>query len=147
MVCRSWRMLPGQFCDLSHSIGPRRDRLDVGAIGLVGQPQEVIGQPRDVAAAVAQRRQVDVDQVQAIQQVFAELAALHHLVQRAVRRRDHAHVDGARPARAEHFERAVLQHAQQLDLRRRIELADLVEEDRSAVGESRSVRAGPAARR
>ena len=53
--------------------------------------------------------------------------------QRPVGRRDDAHVDFAALARAEHLEGAVLQHAQHLDLRRRIEIADLVEEDRAAV--------------
>ena len=48
--------------------------------------------------------------------------------------RDDPDVHGPLLARAEHLEGPVLQHAQHLDLRRRIEVANLVEEDRSAVG-------------
>ena len=40
-----------------------------------------------------------------------------------------------RPLRAERLELALLQHAQQLGLQRRRDLADLVEEDRAAVGQ------------
>ena len=51
-----------------------------------------------------------------------------------VRRRHDAHVDldAARPA--EPLEPPLLQHAQQLDLRRRRDVTDLVEEQRAAVG-------------
>ena len=97
MVCRSWRMLPGQFCVCSHSmrrgaeIARRRaDRPRPHSL------QEVAGQQRDVVAPLAQRRQVECDQVEPVEQVLAELAALTISCERAVRRRDHAHVDGAR---------------------------------------------------
>ena len=47
----------------------------------------------------------------------------------------HAHVDFLLGAAAEPAELPLLQHAQQLDLRRRRHLGDLVEEQRAAVGE------------
>jgi len=50
-------------------------------------------------------------------------AACHQLRELAVGRGDDAHVHAAREARAEHLVAAVLQHAQQLDLRLRLELA------------------------
>ena len=52
----------------------------------------------------------------------------------AIGGRHDAHVHGPALARAQHLEGPVLQHAQQLHLRRRIEVADLVEEDRAAAG-------------
>ena len=45
-----------------------------------------------------------------------------------------AHVDLDRLVAADALERALLQDAQELDLRRRRDLADLVEEERAAVG-------------
>ncbi len=75
---------------------------------------------------------MDGDQVDAIEQVFAKLVARDHLVQRPVRRGDHADIDVAADARSQHFEGAVLQDAQHLDLRGWIEVADLVEKDRPA---------------
>ena len=50
------------------------------------------GQQRNVLAAIAQRRQMDLDRVQAEQQILAEAARGHLLVQVGVGRRDHAHV-------------------------------------------------------
>jgi hypothetical protein len=47
----------------------------------------------------------------------------------------HAHVDFLLGAAAEAAELALLQHAQQLDLRRRRHLGDLVEEQRAAIGQ------------
>ena len=96
------------------------------------------------SGALAQRRHVDGDQVDAVEQVLAELAALDQLGQVAVGGRDDAHVHRAGLARAEHLVGAVLQHAQQLHLRAGVEFADLVEEDRAAVRPSRS---GPCDRR
>src|SRR5262249_61392787 len=52
----------------------------------------------------------------------------------AVGRTDDPHVDRDVVAAAHARELAVLEHVQQLGLERRVELADLVEEDRAAVG-------------
>jgi hypothetical protein len=51
-----------------------------------------------------------------------------------VRRRDHAHVDRDRLRRADGPHLALLQDAQQLDLQRHRHVADLVEQQRAAVG-------------
>ena len=57
------------------------------------------------------------------------------LLEIAVRRGDDAHVDLDRLAAADPLELALLQDAQQLDLHVQRELADLVEEQRAAVGQ------------
>ena len=75
------------------------------------------------------------EHVQPVVQVLAQLALLHRLERVDVGRGDDAHVDRLLVAAAEAAERALLQHAQQLDLRRRRHLGDLVEEQRAAVGE------------
>ena len=56
------------------------------------------------------------------------------LAQVGVGRGQHAHVHAPRLARAQALELAALQHAQQLHLAGRREVADLVEEQRAAVG-------------
>ena len=90
---------------------------------------------RDVVLALAQRRQLDRDDVQAVEEILAELALLHHLPQIDVGRGDDAHVDLDRLHAAEPHELALLDHAQQLGLRLERDVADLVEEDAALVGE------------
>src|SRR5690606_19235084 len=84
--------------------------------------------------AVAQRRQVDADDVQAIEQVLAEVAARHLLLEIDVGRGDDANIDLDSGGITDALELALLEHAQELDLQLRLHRADLVEEDRSAVG-------------
>jgi hypothetical protein len=71
---------------------------------------------RDVARALAQRRQHDREHVQPVVEVLAERAVGDLLLEIAVRRRHDAHVDLDRLGAADPFELALLQHAQQLDL-------------------------------
>ena len=68
-------------------------------------------------------------------------------LQIAVRRRDHAHVDLERPRAADALELLLLQHAQQLRLHLERQLADLVEEQRAAVGELEAADAAARSRR
>ncbi len=65
---------------------------------------------------------------------FPERPLARRLRQVAVRGHDDAHVDGARLRRTHGPHRPVLQHVQQLRLQRRRHLADLVEEQRAAMG-------------
>ena len=73
------------------------------------------------------------DDVEAEAQVGAEAAGSDFLVEPAVGGRDDARVDAARHVLADPADFAFLQHAQQLGLRARRELADLVEKQRAAV--------------
>ena len=85
-----------------------------------------------------------MDDVQPVEEVLAELPLRDHLAQVAVRRRDHAHVDGAHGAvGADLLQLAGLEEAQQQPLHAERHLADFVEEDR-ALG--RPSRACPACR-
>ncbi len=85
------------------------------------------------ADARAQRRNGDRKDVEAVEQVLAEPAALDQFDQVLVGRRDQADVDLDRTAGADRVDLAVLQRAQQLHLRVQRQLADLVEEQRAAV--------------
>ena len=97
-----------------------------------------------------ERRHVDRHDVQAVEQVLAEPAVLHHLSEVAVGRGDDAHVDLNRARSAEPFELLFLEHAQDLRLRALAHVADFVEEQRAAVGlleaaDAHAVRAGEGA--
>jgi hypothetical protein len=91
--------------------------------------QDASRQHRNVLAPIAKRRQVDVEHVQPVEQVGAELLAGHGFGQIPVRRRDHADVrlHGARAAKA--HELAFLEHAQELRLRGSCHLGDFVEKE------------------
>jgi hypothetical protein len=108
-----------------------RDRL---AIALRVQAQEMGCEQRDVLAPLAQRGHVDLDRVEAEQQVLTEPPVRHLLPQVGVRGRKDAHVGAARARRADALELAGLEHAQQLRLQVERHVRDLVEEERAAVG-------------
>ena len=83
-------------------------------------------------APLAERRNVDVEHVQPIVEVGAELAPCHRIVQVPVGRRDHAHVGPHRARAAQAHELALLQHAQELRLRGGRHLGDFVEKQHAA---------------
>src|SRR5208282_3673052 len=72
--------------------------------------------------------------VQTIIEIVAELPLGDHPLEIAVRRADDAHIDLQRLAAAEPLDDLVLEEAQQLGLHAHRNVADLVEEHRSAVG-------------
>ena len=83
-------------------------------------------QQRNVFFALAQRRQVDGDDVQAVIQVFAELALAHGLPQIDVGGGDDAHIHLHLLHAAQVHELAVLQDAQNLGLRLQVHGADFI---------------------
>ena len=86
-----------------------------------------------VVAALAQRRHVQLDDLEPVVEVLAEGAARDAVGEVAVGGRDDAHVDPPVLVLADAPDLPLLQHAQQLDLHARRDLADLVEEQRAAV--------------
>ena len=135
MTFSSSRTLPGQSYAISRSIAVgREDQARLAAL-LAELVEEVLHEQRDVVLALAQRRQLHGDDVQAVEQVLAEPALLHHVAQVDVGRGDDAHVHLDRLDAAEPHELALLNHAQQLGLRVERDVADLVEEDRALVGQ------------
>ena len=97
--------------------------------------EEMLGEQRNVFAAGAQRRQVDGDDVEAVEKIFAEAAIAHGLAQIDVGGGEDAHIHLNLLNAAEVHEAAVLQHAQNLGLRVHAHGGDLVEEERAAVGD------------
>ena len=84
---------------------------------------------------MAQGRELDSDDVEAVKEVFAESAGGDALAQVPVRRGEDANVDLRAPCRADRANRPALEHVQSsLACSARRHLADLVEEQRAAVG-------------
>ena len=96
---------------------------------------EVRREQRDVLAPLAQRRHVHREHREPVKEIRAKPAALHLAREVAVGRGDHAHVDAVHAIAADALDLALLQRAQQLRLQLQRQLADLVEEQRAAVGD------------
>ena len=90
---------------------------------------------RDIVAPIAQRRQGDLDRVQAKQQILPETARGDFAIDVRVGRRQNPNVDTSRPRRAEALELSGGNHAKKLGLLRRRHVGDLVEEQRAAIGQ------------
>ena len=104
---------------------------------------EVLDEGREVLEAAAQRRELDRDDVEAVEEVLAELVPLDGVLEVEVGGRDDLRVglDGLRPADA--LELLVLDDAQELGLDAERGLADLVEEDRPPLRELEPARLPP----
>ena len=88
--------------------------------------------------ALAQRRQPDGERVDSVVEVFAEAAFANEEIERPVggRNQPEVHVDGA--VAAQSFEAAFFEHPQQLGLRDQRQIANLVQQERAAVGQLES---------
>ncbi len=91
--------------------------------------EQGVGSPRP------QRRQVDLNDVDAVVEVLAEAAFLDGRFQVAVRGGQHADVDGNFLLAADRPDLALLQGPQQLGLRGQRHLADFIEKQRPALGQ------------
>src|SRR5581483_551642 len=121
---------PGVGGEPRHRLG--RDPLR-GDLVLTAEPiEEVRDQARHVVRSGPERGHLDVDDVQAVEEVQAEPPAARLRLEVAVRRGDQADVDRDGEARAERRHLALLDGAQELRLQREGDLGDLVEEERSA---------------
>ena len=85
-------------------------------VGGTSQSEEVFHQQGDVLAAFAEGRQVQVDEIDAEEQVLAEGVFFHHLAQVNIRGADDADIGAACVAVAQHLVSLVLQHTQELHL-------------------------------
>ena len=101
----------------------------------------MLDEPRDVADPLAQRRQHDLHDGQAVVEILAEPAGPHLGLEVAVGRGHHADVHRVVALAAHLLDLAGLQHAQQLGLQIEAELAELVQEDGATVGPLEGARA------
>jgi hypothetical protein len=123
--------LPGQLRRASSASTTLGD-VDVAAAGELGD--EVSDQRGEVLEALPQRRQRQLDDVEAVQEVAAQRAVGDPRLDVLVGGGDHPQVDGHGAVAAEDVDDVLLQHAQQLGLERERELDDLVEEEGAAGG-------------
>ena len=110
-------------------------------------PGEVLGQQPHVLGPLAQRRDVQPHDVQAVEEVFAEPAGAHLVLEAPVGGGDDAHVHGAGAGAADHRDGLLLHEAQQPRLHVERQLADLVEEAPCRRRPAPAARAIAAARR
>src|SRR5579859_250974 len=82
------------------------------AVARAELPQEIVRQRGDVLSAVAQRRNVKGNHVEAVKQVLTKSAARDFLLQVLVGRRDYAHVYVRSDVGAHSFEALLLEDAQ-----------------------------------
>ena len=107
-------------------------RLVVLAAVLV---EEAVREQGHVLPSLAQRRQLDHDHVQPVEEIFPKGAVVDEALQIDVRRRDDAHVDLDGIDAAQSHELALLDDPQELRLGVEGHGADLVEEDAALVCE------------
>lgn len=111
--------------------------MELAAVHLVEFLEQVLRQHENVLAPLAQRRDVDGHNLQPVVQVVPEPAHVHLAEQDLVGRGDEPDVAGLFLHRADPAKAAAVQQGQQLGLHRRLQLPDLVEEDRALVGDLR----------
>jgi hypothetical protein len=129
---------------LAGLVGEAGERLAGAARRLA---QEQLGEEQHILAARAQRWQVQLGHREAEVEVLAKAAGSEVVLERSVGRGHDAHRHLDRRVRAHRVELAVLEDAQQLGLRGAAEVAELVEEQRAAVGHARSLPRRARARR
>src|SRR5205814_7638246 len=95
---------------------------------------KVAYQSGDVGTSLAQRRQPDRSDIQAIEQIIAKLSLPDQLRRVAMGRRDDPDIGADRDSPANRRIFALLQDAQQPGLRLGRHVADLVEKQRAALG-------------
>jgi hypothetical protein len=132
--------------------GERRRRVGVERLGrdaVVGAraAQVVLREHHDVGAALAQRRQRERQHRETVIQVLAEAPSVDRRLQILVGRGEDPDVDRLVACAAQPAHGPLLEHLEQLRLQPFGEEADLVQEDRAAVGGLKQARASTAARR
>src|SRR5205085_1909885 len=97
--------------------------------------EKMRGKERNVLATLAERRQTNLDGVDAKQQILSEATRFHFSMDIGIRRRDDADIGTTGAGRPDALELAGLEDAQQLRLLRQRQVADLVEKQRAALGQ------------
>ncbi len=97
--------------------------------------QKMPGQHRDVLGPLTQGWDFQRGDAEAEEEILAEIACLHHLLQILVGGREQAHIDLNHLGAAQAFELPFLQHTQNLGLGGLAHVAVLVEKQHSLVGQ------------
>src|SRR5262249_35710737 len=109
-----------------------RRKLLLLPISGVEASQELGGQRQDLLPPVPQRRDAELHDIDAVIEVFAELAPDHRALEVAVGGGNHPGVDRDRAVSANAGEAEILEDVQKLRLQRQGQLGDLVQVDGAA---------------
>ena len=96
---------------------------------------EVIGEGPDVVPTIAQGRHGDLHDVEPVVEVFPEGPGRHRLLEIGIGGGDDPQVELHAVGAAHALDLPLLEHAEKLGLHLRAERADLVQEERSALGQ------------
>src|SRR5262245_4848888 len=110
-----------------------RDLL-LPAVLRVESGEEQLDEARDLLAPLAQRRNLELHDVEPVVEVFTELTERHLALQVSIGGRDHARVDLDHRVAAHAGEAEILEHVQELGLQRQRQLCYLVQIDRAPLG-------------
>src|SRR5260370_10118586 len=124
---------PGVRVHAVHAAGAKA--LDGFAEPAAKTVQEESDEETDVRHALTERRDLDGDDIETIQQIKSKSSVANRLIKISIRGGDHADADPDRSAAADWLELLLLEHAEQLYLGVERELANLVEKNRAAMGE------------
>ena len=100
----------------------------------------MVDQDGEVVEALAEGRQVDGKDVEAVVEVLSKRTLFNHILERAVGGRDNADVDTDGFGAADPLKFPLLEGAEELYLDLHRQIADLVEKERAAVGELKAAR-------
>src|SRR5438132_5018673 len=117
---------------LQRLVRERSGRPGEFALGVIEEGVDELG---EIVEALTQRRQSELDSMQAIEQVRPESTPLDELTEGLVRRGDDPHVDVDRPVAAYALDPTFFDRAQNLRLHAEGHIADLVQEQGAATGQ------------
>ena len=126
--------------------GPARRAAEASRVSVAREPKAHVHETDEVAGALAERRQLELEAGEAEIEIGPERGCFGHLLERPVRRREHAQVHAPDGGLAEPPHLVLLEDAQELALQRERQVADLVEKERSPGGfldETLAVPIGP----
>jgi hypothetical protein len=104
------------------------------ADGKITGTEEALGQRFDIFDALTQGGHVDVEDVEAMEEVEAESAGCDILFERKIGGSDDPRVDNALAGTAKAEPRLAIEHAEEFCLNTRIQLANFIKKDRAPVG-------------
>src|SRR5258708_22344383 len=99
---------------------------------------KIIYEQRNILFAIAQRWQLDGENVEPVVKITAKGAVCDSYLQITIRRRDNADVSAQNFRATYAFKLAFLQNAQQCDLRLQRQISYLIEENRAGFGQFES---------
>src|SRR5277367_3448524 len=96
--------------------------------------QKLLREQWDIVAPLPQRRQMHLDDIQSVEEIFAEFPLLDHLREVSIGCANQANVDAYGLVASQSLKISFLNHAQQLGLQSQSEVADFIQKQGSSIG-------------